>query len=60
MNRKHKNYLIWLVMGVHTGSLLAELAKTDEPASTWKWILLGASLLVIMLHYLPEREEAEG
>ena len=60
MTRKHKNYLIWLIMGIHVGGLIADVTSATEPIGTWKWVLLAASLWVLILHYLPDRQEVEG
>ena len=55
ISRAKKNSFIWILFVVYSAIHIARLARNPTGFDALDYVLAGASVVVIIMHYLPDK-----
>lgn len=55
ISRAKKNSFIWIMFIVYSAIQIATIARNPAGTDALGYVLAGASVLVVIMHYLPDK-----
>ena len=55
LKRQQKNTLIWAMFGIYLGTFIARALNNLSETSWISWLLIGAGIIVAIIHYSPDK-----
>lgn len=55
ISRAKKNSFIWIMFVVYSAIQIATIARNPAGSDALGFVLAGASIVVIVMHYLPDK-----
>lgn len=55
ISRSKKNSFIWIMFVIYSAIQIARIVRNPSGADALEYVLAGASIAVMIMHYLPDK-----